>query len=502
MAGSDLLLEVKNLSKRFPGVQALQDVNFSLRGGTVHALLGENGAGKSTLIKILSGVYKSDEGQIFLDGQPVEIHNPHEAHQKGIFTVHQELSLAPHLSVAENVFLGMPKPTKKGGFIDWNTLNQLTTATLDKLGLQIDPEQHSGMLKVGEQQLVEIAKGFVTEPKILIMDEPTSALSMYEIRFMFKTIEKIKGQGIGIIYISHRMEEIFEIADSATILRDGIHVGTREVCDLTLDAITHMMTGKDASMVDRETFRQGAEIGEEVLRVDGLKAEGVNDVSFSLNKGEIVGLAGLMGSGRSEIAKAIFGAQPLQAGRIFLEGKEVAIKSPQDALKLGIGYTTEDRKNEGALLEQSVKVNLTISILRQLSLGGWLGKKETAEANSIVSKYNVRTPNLHRQIKYLSGGNQQKVIIARILAANLKVIILDEPTKGIDVGSKHEICMLVNELSNLGLSVIFISSELSEVIDVADRILMIKDGMIVSTLSRKLASKQTVIEELLKGKKS
>jgi ABC-type sugar transport system ATPase subunit len=498
MKENGLLLEVKNLSKGFAGVQALKDVKFKLYGGTVHALLGENGAGKSTLIKILSGVYKADEGQITLNGKPVKIHNPREAHHKGIFTVHQELSLAPHLSVAENVFLGLPKPTKKGGFIDWKKLYRLTTATLDKLGLKIDPDQHAGSLKVGEQQLVEIAKGFVTEPKILIMDEPTSALSMYEIEFMFKTIEKIKAQGIGIIYISHRMEEIFEIADSATILRDGTYVDTCEVCDLTLNAITQMMTGKDTSMVDRETFRQNAQVGKELLRVNGLKAEGVNDVSFALKKGEIIGLAGLMGSGRSEIAKAIFGANTLQAGSIFLEGKEVEIRSPHDALKLGIGYTTEDRKNEGALLEQSVKTNLTISILRQLSTGGWLGKSENKKANDIVSKYNVKTPNLKQEIKYLSGGNQQKVIIARILAANLKVIILDEPTKGIDVASKYEICMLVNDLANLGLAVIFISSELSEVIDVADRILMIKDGKIISILSRQLASKETVIKELIK----
>lgn len=499
MAGSNLLLEVKEISKGFPGVQALKSVNFSLKGGSVHALVGENGAGKSTLIKILSGVYRPDEGEIFLGGENVEIHNPHEAHAKGIFTVHQELSLAPHLSVAENVFLGMEKPRSRTGFIKWKKMNELAKETLEKLGLTIDPSHPVERLKVGEQQLVEIAKGFVTQPKILILDEPTSALSMHEIRYLFKTIEKIKEQGYGVIYISHRMEEIFEVADTATILRDGVEVSTEEVASLNADSIARMMTGKDTSMVDRETFRMDAKIGEEVLRVESLEAEGVNDVSFFLKKNEILGFAGLMGAGRTEIARTIFGAQRKNGGKVFLEGKEVQVKSPQDAIRLGIGYTTEDRKTDGALLELSVKVNLTISILRRLAKkGGWLGAKENEEASEIVRKYNVVTPDLNREVKYLSGGNQQKVIIARILAADLKVIILDEPTKGIDVAAKQEVFKLINNLSNKGLAVIFISSELSEVIDVADRILMIKEGKIVSTLNRKDASKQEVLETLVK----
>lgn len=491
------LLEVRNLTKEFPGVLALNNVNFSLDRGSVHALVGENGAGKSTLIKIMSGVYKPDEGALYLDGEEAIIDSPRVAHDKGIFTIHQELSLAPHLSVAENVFLGMPKPTRPAGFIDWKELHRLTREVMEKLGLEIDPAIHVDMLKVGEQQLVEIAKGFVTEPKILILDEPTSALSMHEIQYLFKTIRTIKEHGFGVIYISHRMEEIFEVADTATILRDGVEIATRPVSELTSDSIAHMMTGKETSMVNRETFRQGNVPGREVLRVEDLEAEGVNGISFALRENEILGLAGLMGAGRSELAKAIFGAQPLTGGRIILDGKEVHIKSPEQAIQLGIGYTTEDRKNEGLLLEQSVKVNLTISILKQLAQFGWLGRGETAKAKEIVERYNVVTPNLRREIKFLSGGNQQKVIIARTLAATLKVIILDEPTKGIDVGAKQEVFRLVNALANSGLAVIFISSELSEVIDVSDRLLLMRDGAVISTFSRNEASKKKVIETLV-----
>ena len=497
MAQSELLLEVTNLSKSFPGVQALKNVNFTLAPGSIHAIVGENGAGKSTLIKIMSGVHTPDEGEIFLDGEKVRIENPREAHHHGIFTVHQELSLAPNMSVAENVFLGMPIPRKPGGFIRWNELHRQTASIMEKLGLEIDPRLRVGSLKVGEQQLVEIAKGFVTEPKILILDEPTSALSMHEIRYLFKTLKTIRESGFGVIYISHRLEEIFEIADTATILRDGEEITTTDVSNLDRDSIARMMTGKDTTLVDRETFRQDVERGEEVLRVENLTAHGVDDVSFSVYRNEILGIAGLMGAGRTELAKTIYGAQDREDGQIYLEGKPVLVKEPEHALGMGIAYTTEDRKNEGLLLEQSVKFNLTLSILRDIATYGWLGKHEVTTANEIVERYNVVTPSITKQIKYLSGGNQQKVVIARALAAKLKVIILDEPTKGIDVGAKQEVFSLVNQLAHQGLAVIFISSELSEVVDVADRILMLRDGRIVSILNRAEATKQRVIETLI-----
>lgn len=494
-----LLLEVKNITKIFPGVRALNNVNFTLHAGKVHALVGQNGAGKSTLIKIMSGVYQPDEGEIYLEGDRIHLPNPRRAHEMGIFTIHQELSLAQHLSVAENVFLGMKKPKRFGKFfINWGELYTRTNSVMQRLGLEIDPEQDVRSLNIGEQQLVEIAKGFLTESNVLIFDEPTSALSLHEIQYLFKIINNLKGHGIGIIYISHRLEEIFEIADTVTVLRDGDEIVTTTIDQLDYDGITKMMIGRDLSSVNRETFREKKNIGEEVLRLEQLQAKRVQSVSFNLREGEILGLAGLMGAGRSEIVRVIYGTLERESGRVFIQGKEVEIKSPAEALKNGIGYTTEDRKNEGLFLDQTVRSNLTISILKDLSTRGWLGKKERAKAEQLVKDYNVVTPSLAREIKFLSGGNQQKVIIARVLASKLKVIILDEPTKGIDVGAKQEVFKLVKELADSGLAVIFISSELSEVVDVADRILIIKDGKIISELARAEATKQKVLESILR----
>ncbi|MCA1754488.1 MAG: sugar ABC transporter ATP-binding protein [Spirochaeta sp.] len=338
-----ILFEAQGLTKSFPGVKALKGVDFQLGPGSVHALVGENGAGKSTLIKILSGVYQPDQGSLKLDGTPLTLESPRAARNHGILTIHQELSLAQNLSVAENVFLGVPKPKRRLGMIDWAELYERTQAIMHGLGLDIDPKQPIHRLKIGTQQLVEIAKGFVVEPRILILDEPTAALSVHETEFLFNIINNIKAKGFGVIYISHRMEEIFEIADVATVLRDGSEIGTAPLSELTPDIIAHMMTGKDTSMVDRATFRDGVARGDEVLRVENLYAAGVNDVSFSLHRGEILGFAGLMGAGRSEIAQTIYGAQAKHAGEIYLKGRPVAVSSPQAALANGIGYTTEVR---------------------------------------------------------------------------------------------------------------------------------------------------------------
>lgn len=496
MSESPLLLEVRNVTKGFPGVKALKGVTFGLAKGNVHAIVGENGAGKSTLIKIMSGVHSPDTGELFLDGNPVDIDSPSTAHSHGIYTVHQELSLAPNMSVAENVFLGVEKPTR-GGFIDWPELRRRTTAVMKKLGLEIDPDMRVGSLKVGEQQLVEIAKGFVIDPRILILDEPTSALSMHEIKYLFRTILNIRNQGFGVIYISHRLEEIFEIADTVTVIRDGEEIGTRPIGELDRNSIAKMMTGKDNTSVDRETFRKDAVHGAEVLRVENLTATGVNGVSFSVHANEIVGFAGLMGAGRTEIAKAVYGAQEIADGAVYLDGKRVDVRDPEHAIKIGIGYTTEDRKNEGLLLDQSVQLNLTLSILKELARYGWLGVAENEKANALVAEYNVVSPSIKKQIKFLSGGNQQKVVIARSLASKLKVIILDEPTKGVDVGAKHEIFKLVHALASLGLAVIYISSELSEVVDVSDRVLMIRDGEVIGSLKRSEATKHRVLENLV-----
>lgn len=493
----EILLEAKGLIKTFPGVRALDNVDFRLERGSVHAVVGENGAGKSTLIKIISGIYQPDKGELYLDGEHIALDSPRDAHAKGILTIHQELSLVPHLSVAENVFLGIKKPTRYGGLIDWKELYRRTEKVMHELGLDIDPRASVDSLKIGTQQLVEIAKGFAVEPRILILDEPTSALSIHETELLFKTIRGIRDKGFSVIYISHRMEEIFDITDVATILRDGSKIATSSMADLTPETITRMMTGKDTALVDRATYRQGARIGAEVLRTENLEGDGVNGVSFALHQGEILGFAGLMGSGRSEIAHAIFGTPPKTGGKVFVSGNEVVVLGPKDALKHGIGYTTEDRKSKGLLPNQSVKTNLTISILAHLARLGWLGREETATAQKIVSSYNVITPNLQQQIKYLSGGNQQKVVIARTLAAELKVIILDEPTKGVDVGAKQEVFKLIRRLSEAGLAIIFISSELSEVFDVADRILIIESGKVKNSLDRSEVTKEKVLQNLL-----
>jgi ribose transport system ATP-binding protein len=492
------LLEVRNISKEFPGVKALNNVNFKLHKGKVHALVGQNGAGKSTLIKIMSGVHKQDEGQIYLNGEIVNLTNPKKAHAMGIFTIHQELSLALHLSVSENIFLGMEKPKlSHSPFINWEKLNIEAAKVMKQLGVDIDAKTLVGELTIGQQQLVEIAKGFLTKPKILIFDEPTSALTHSEEEYLFRIIKNLKEHGIGIIYISHRLEEIFEISDSVTVLRDGNEIDTRNIEDLDYQTVTKMMIGKDLSSVDRSGFRKGKKIGKEILRVENLVAKRVNNVSFTLFEGEILGLAGLMGSGRSEIVRAIYGVNPIISGEVFIDGKLEPIDNPRTALSKGVGYTTEDRKHEGLFLDQSVKANLTVSTLKELASYGWLGKREHAASEKLVENYNIKIPSLNSEIKKLSGGNQQKVIIARILATKLKIIILDEPTKGVDVGAKQEIFNLVNKLTELGLSVIFISSEMSEVIDVSDRVLIVREGKIISEMARENVSKHKVLECIL-----
>lgn len=501
MSEMGALLEVKGISKAFPGVQALNNVNFSLKRGNIHALVGENGAGKSTLIKILSGVHAQDKGEIYIDSERIDIGNPRHAHKIGIFTIHQELSLAPNMSISENVFLGIDKPVKFGSFIEWRDLNRRTSEILKKLGIEIDPNTKIKDLKVGDQQMVEIAKSLVTDPKILILDEPTSALSAKEIHYLFTVLKRLKAAGYSVIYISHRLEEIFEIADTVTVLRDGEEVTTTTIDELDEASITRLMTGKDISLIDRKTFRKHYEAGNTILNVKNLSGAGVHNIDFMLRKNEILGLAGLMGSGRSEIAKLIFGAYEKESGIIELDDSEIRINSPKDALSYGIAYTTEDRKNEGLLLEQSVKFNITISVLKEIAKLGWIGAEENKIANDAVKSYNIVTSGLNRKIKNLSGGNQQKAIIARALACKLKIIVLDEPTKGIDVGAKQEIYNLVKDLADAGMSVIFISSELSEVVDVADRLLLVKDGRITAQMERNEATKDKVLEKLLMEEK-
>lgn len=497
----ETILEARKITKDFPGIRALSEVSLTVRQGEVHALIGENGAGKSTLIKIFSGVYQPEEGKVFLEGRPITIDNPHDAHKTGIYTIHQELSLAPNLSISENIFLGAEKPKRFFNLlINWKKMNEIATELLNKIGVEGNPARRLGSLNIAEQQLTEIAKGLLAEAKILILDEPTAALSLSEIRYIFEIIMNLKRQGMGIIYISHRLEEIFEIADRVTVLRDGKKVGTEACHKLDLAAISRMMTGKvvhAADSLSKTRVLNDPDNRREVLKVQNLVAKGVNNISFVLHAGEVLGLAGLMGSGRTELARAIYGVNKIISGKVFLEGREINVRSAQEALIQGIGYTTEDRKNDGLFLDQSVVANLTMIILYKLSKYGWLTKKEKEKAEELRLSYRIATPSLKKQIKFLSGGNQQKVIIARTMAEELKVIILDEPTKGVDIGAKQEIFKLVRQLADSGIAVIFISSEIEEVIDVSNRVLIMRDGENILELEGTKVTKRRVLEIIL-----
>ena len=496
-AATDALLEARGVVKSFPGVRALKGVDLDLAAGESHALLGENGAGKSTLIKILSGVYAPTEGTLRLGGEEIRLSSPAEAMARGIVTIHQELSLARHLSLAENVFLGVGKPQRRGGWIRWKEMEEQAAAILGRLGLSHDPRRRVRDLNAGEQQLVEIAKGLALRPRILILDEPTSALTAVEIDRLFAVIEDLRQEGISLLYVSHRLEEIFRITQRVTVFRDGEKVGTVPTTELDEGAVARMMTGREVSLVDRATFRAEAHIGEVLLEARDLSDEKLAGVRFDLRRGEILGLAGLMGSGRTEIGRRLVGARK-GTGTLTLNGVPFHPRSPRDALREGVAYSTEDRKNDGLLLQQSVRHNLSLSVLREIARHGWFSQSEERQlAETAVEKYNVATAGLRKQVRFLSGGNQQKVMIARALACNLRLIILDEPTKGVDIGAKQEIYQLVRTLADGGIAVLFISSEISEVVDVCDRILLVHEGRITSTMNRAEANKERVLADLL-----
>ena len=491
---SNQLLRVTGISKSFPGVQALKDVQFELNSGEVLALVGENGAGKSSLMKILSGIYAKDEGSIFLEGVEVNIDSPKTAQALGISIIHQEMNLMAHLTIAQNIFIG--REPREGLFLRERALNRKADELLKRLGINLDPTALVETLTVAKQQMVEIAKALSFDAKVLIMDEPTSALTDVETETLFTLIEGLKKTGTGIIYISHRMDELLRITDRVTVLRDGEYIGTLQKAELDIPRIIEMMVGRHIEASARPTARDRA--GDEVvLKVEGLSTRRlVKDVSFELKRGEILGFAGMMGAGRTEVARAIIGADAAESGRVHVNGKPVTIKQPADAVAHGIGYLSEDRKAYGLLLEQDVKTNILLASLRDYTdaLGFVHTLKGKQKANEYVASLRIKTPSISATTKNLSGGNQQKVVIAKWLARDCDILIFDEPTRGIDVGAKEEIYKLLNDLVAQGKSIIMISSELPEVLRLSHRIVVMANGRITGILDNEDADQAKIMD--------
>jgi inositol transport system ATP-binding protein len=491
---------MRGIGKRFPGVQALSGVDFTVARGEIHALLGENGAGKSTLLKILAGAQQPDEGSIELDGRPVALATPHAAQRLGVATIYQEFTLAPNMTIAENVFIGRePGPRL---FVGWRRMGEETRAIIRRLGLALDPFAPVRDLSVAEQQMVEIARALSMQSRLIVMDEPTSALSASEVEKLFRIVRDLRAQGLSIIFVTHRLDEVMALADRYTVLRDGRQVGTGAVAETSIDAIIRLMVGRAVSAL--YAHRQPASPGPVALRVEGLSRRGtaqdphaavLEDVTLEVRRGEILGIAGLVGAGRTELARAVFGADPFAAGRILVDGKPVAIGSPRDAIRHGIGLVPEDRKQQALFLALAVRRNLSMAALDKLRLLRWLvdEKAELALVETYRKMLNIRMAGPEQLVANLSGGNQQKVVLARWLALRPTVLIVDEPTRGIDIGAKVEVHNLLFELAGSGIAVIAISSELPEVLAISDRIVTMCEGRITGEVARDEADQETLM---------
>ncbi len=489
---SEVLLKMVGIEKVFPGVHALSNCQFELRAGEVHALVGENGAGKSTLMKVLNGIHKRDGGEIIYQGKSVEISSPLEAQRMGIGMIHQELNLMPDLTVAENIIIG--KEYTRGPFLDKARANKAAKSLLDYLGLDIPPTVPVKKLSVAKQQMVEIAKAMSHNSVLLVMDEPTAALTDNEIAELFKFIRQLKSEGKGIIYISHRLEELWQISDRITVMRDGQYVATVDTKDVTRRDIVSMMVNR--VITDEQKSQSNvAPDAPVVLEVQNLCAHNVKNVSFNLRRGEILGFGGLMGAGRTETMRALFGADPIQGGNILLGGKPVAIKSPYDAVAHGIGYLSEDRKAFGLSLGLSVRDNSVMAALESFTRGPFMDdKKALTVTKEYVEKLATKTPSAAQLVKNLSGGNQQKVVLAKWLIRNCEILIFDEPTRGIDVGAKSEIYALMNELARAGKSIIMISSEMPELLRMSDRVVVMCEGAVTGELDISEANQEKVMD--------
>lgn len=488
------LVYMEGIEKYFPGVHALNQCRFVLSAGEVHALVGENGAGKSTLMKVLTGVYMKDAGRIVYKGQEVEISNPKMAQSLGISIIHQELNLMPHLTVAQNIFIGREPKKGFGLFLDEKELNEQVQKLFQRMNLQMDPRVKVSELTVAKQQMVEIAKALSFNSEVLIMDEPTAALTDAEIDDLFRIIHQLRESGVGIVYISHRMEELKRITDRITIMRDSCYIDTIETKDATIEQIISLMVGRE--IYNTSTPSVGKTDQEIVLEVNNLKrGSAIKDVSFHLKKGEILGFAGLMGAGRTEVARAIFGADPIDSGEISIHGEKVHIKNPSDAVERGIGYLSEDRKQFGLLVGMDVETNIAISSYRKFR--NWTGWMNDSQINSVAEHYTaslkIKTPGVKQKVKFLSGGNQQKVVIGKWLNRDCQILIFDEPTRGIDIGAKSEIYKLLDELVEQGKSIIMISSELPEILRMSHRIMVMCEGRITGELSHTEATQEKIM---------
>jgi ribose transport system ATP-binding protein len=486
----EYIVELEHISKEFPGVKALDDVNFYLKQGEVHALLGENGAGKSTLMKILCGIYERDSGNFKVDGTEIHTLTPKIAQELGIAIIHQELNMCSHLTVAENMFLA--REDISFGFIKQRTINQKALKVLKKLKLDIDPSTIVGKLPVSKQQMVEIAKALSTNAKILIMDEPTSALTDHEIKELFRIIRELRAEGKAIVYISHRLDELKEITDRLTILRDGKYVVTKNYSDTSIPEIISYMVGRE---IKEKYPHLDKARGKKLLEVKNLNAGMVKEVSFDVYEGEIIGFAGLMGAGRTELVRALFGADYIEQGEIILEGKKLDIKSPMDAIREGIVCAPEDRKKEGLCTELTIRENIGLANLDHIcnKLGMVSSKKEEELTKKAIADLKIKTPSLSQEVKNLSGGNQQKVVVGKWLVRKARIVIFDEPTRGIDVAAKVEIYNLMNKLKEDGIGVIFVSSELPEILGMSDKILVMCDGRITGSLKVEEATQDKIL---------
>jgi rhamnose transport system ATP-binding protein len=498
---SEYVLELSGISKTFPGVKALDHVQFKLKPGEIHALMGENGAGKSTFIKVITGVHQHDEGKIYLNSQEVVFRNPKEAQEMGIAAIYQHVTCFPDLSVTENIFMGHEKIQKVTKRILWKELHEKANSLLKELGANFDSKTTMGTLSVAQQQIVEIAKALSTNSKIIIMDEPTAALTRNESEELYRITEKLRDSGTSIIFISHRFEDMYRLASQVTVFRDSKYIGSWGINEISNEDLIVAMVGREI----KQLFpKSAAKIGEEVLRVEKLGRMGFfADVSFSLRKGEILGLTGLVGAGRSEVCQALFGIEPPDKGKVYIKGVETKITNPLQAMNQGIGYLPEDRQQQGLILSWGIDKNITLPSLNLLSTNGWLNtKKEEEIASNLTKKVNVKTPSIYNLVSSLSGGNQQKVAVAKLLTTNLDIIILDEPTKGVDVGAKSAIYEIISNLACQGYGIIMVSSEMPEIISMSDRILVMREGRITREINGKEATQEAILEAAMTNKEN
>jgi ribose transport system ATP-binding protein len=493
-------IKLSGMSKVFPGVRALDSIDLEIYPGEVHGLIGENGAGKSTLIKVLTGVHKNDKGHVFIDGKEVHINNPRDAMQYGITAIYQELNIVQQLSVAENVFLGreIKNGNREKGFLDLKEMRMKASELLSELGQEIDTKINVAKLGMGKQQMVEIAKALSIKTKLLIMDEPTSSLTGREVRELFKTVNELKKKGIAIIFISHRLEEVKELCDRVTVMRDGRKIETLPIKDAEIDVLIKLMVGRS---LEQQFPKVKMKVGDEALRVENLTKKGVfENISFNVKKGEIVGFSGLVGAGRTEVMRAVFGVDEHDSGNIYVDGQKVSVKTPKDAMRLGMAFLTEDRKGQGLILDNTIDFNMNVASYKKSSAGFFLNLKKLKElTKENIIKLNINPPSESFVTRQLSGGNQQKVVIAKWLNTKAKIFIVDEPTRGIDVGAKVEVYNILNSLIKQGAAVIMVSSELPEILGMSDRIYVMHEGRITGEMNRHEANQENIMKVMSGG---